>query len=124
MKTMFDELHREISRTAISILNRLTLPTGDVPSPVVYRITMQEIARLEQKWALHVRLLSKGRQEGEEIADQLRLGKSARWARTPELGMNALRAQTPNTVRRLLTVLEVEKGCLHLAETEERLAVA
>jgi hypothetical protein len=82
-------------------------------SPMQYRQVMGALADLRPLWTEHIRLLSHA--GSLEIAvlrqfeEELKVTSSAGWARTPALGIHALRLRVTTTLRGILCQMEKEQ---------------
>jgi hypothetical protein len=101
-----------IRQRAVETLSVLT-NAKDVPVPVQYHQVMRGLSDLRTAWFEHRRVLSQvGMPIKSDIADtifSLEGMSSAGWARTPELGLNALRLRATTILRSLLCQLEKER---------------
>jgi hypothetical protein len=109
---------------ALSVLDT----AEDILIPLQYQQVMGALSDLLPLWVEHMRLLSQAgslisretghkgiavfREFEEELADtasSLEIASSAGWARTPALGVNALRLRVAATLRSILCQMEKEQ---------------
>ena len=121
---------REISLRTARALGVLGAAES-IPGPALYQKVMRHVSDLRPLWAEHVRLLSQAyplissetdrmaiavlRQFEEDIADtsqSLETLNSAGWARTPEIGLNAIRIRANQTLGNILRQIETERTAI------------
>jgi hypothetical protein len=131
------ELISKLERNTVAVRQRTTearivLDTPEsISAPVHYHRVMRELSDLLPVWIEHGRLLSQAqslishetgrmavavlRQFEEDVAATtscLELASSAGWARTPALGVNALRVRSATILASILCQLEKEHTTL------------
>lgn len=118
---------REISQKAARTLGILGAAES-MPSPVLYDQVISDLSGLRDVWTEHVRLLSEVlflifphsdrativplqefEQQIAEIALCLETLSSAGWARSPEIGVNAIRVRVAQTLAVILRQMERER---------------
>jgi len=118
---------REISLRTARTLGVLGAAES-IPGPALYQQVIRNLAELRPVWAEHVRLLSQIsplissdtdcmatsvlKQFEEDIADTaqwLETLSSAGWARTPEIGVNAVRLRATHTLVSILQQMDKER---------------